>query len=430
MRVVLTSFGSTGDIYPMIALGRALLDAGHEAAFATAPLFRKPIEDAGLDYIETPPHWSEQEFAGFMRDLDNTFHPLRQLRAIYKGALEHVPELIERLSEALEDADLLVTSYMFPQFGSVAQRQGVPFATFSFCHNFIPTPHFPPAYIPQLRGVPGFFARPYNLFWWRAVEILVDSVINGVMKPLIRNHSVHPARGFLSRPADLSIVCMSPYVGRSRGILDPRFRFVGYLRWQAAHNPVLEDELRAFCKGEKVPVLTFGSVAFNDPDRMMRRFAQRWPRNKKIIIQRGWAGLNLTNPPKNIKIIDAVSHDQLFRHASCVIHHGGAGTTASVLHAGKPHIVVPHIADQPFFAREVRRLGVGISVSKHRWPEALPRAVKKVTRRKRFLRKARWLAETLKRENGRREAVRTLEDYVARYQKQPAEDRQPAPALG
>ncbi|MEM9227432.1 MAG: glycosyltransferase, partial [Verrucomicrobiota bacterium] len=70
MRVVLTSHGSTGDIYPMIAFGHALLQAGHEVKFATAPLYRQSIQDAGLDYIHLPPDWEKEIFIEFMRELN------------------------------------------------------------------------------------------------------------------------------------------------------------------------------------------------------------------------------------------------------------------------------------------------------------------------------------------------------------------------
>ena len=95
-----------------------------------------------------------------------------------------------------------------------------------------------------------------------------------------------------------------------------------------------------------------------------------------------------------------------------MIHHGGAGTTASVLHAGIPHIIVPHFGDQKFFASEVRRLGVGISLRLSRWPEELPRAVRIVERSKKRLKKAKKVANTLAQENGSASAVAELEKLV------------------
>ena len=147
---------------------------------------------------------------------------------------------------------------------------------------------------------------------------------------------------------------------------------------------------KQFCNGEKVPVLTFGSVTFENTRKIMRRFLKNWPKDKKIIIQSGWAQLAIERSNNYIFTIDRISHDQLFQHASVVIHHGGAGTTASVLHAGVPHIIVPHFGDQKFFASEVKRLGISLRLS--RWPEEL--AVRIVERSKKRL------SDTLAQENG------------------------------
>jgi vancomycin aglycone glucosyltransferase len=117
-----------------------------------------------------------------------------------------------------------------------------------------------------------------------------------------------------------------------------------------------------------------------------------------------------------------MSHDQLFRHASVVVHHGGAGTTASVLHAGKPHVVVPHIADQNFFAHEVRRLGCGVRIARASWPERLSSAVGRVTADSRFAARAAAARDTLKRENGIANAVAAIEGFVTRRDRLPIGD--------
>jgi UDP:flavonoid glycosyltransferase YjiC (YdhE family) len=113
-----------------------------------------------------------------------------------------------------------------------------------------------------------------------------------------------------------------------------------------------------------------------------------------------------------MKRIDRVSHDQLFKYASMVIHHGGAGTTASVLHAGIPSIIIPHIGDQWFFASEVKRLGVGLEVKRRRWPEDLPKAVRTVEKSKRMQARAKEVAAQLALEDGPSAAVQALENLV------------------
>ena len=57
--------------------------------------------------------------------------------------------------------------------------------------------------------------------------------------------------------------------------------------------------------------------------------------------------------------IDAAPFDWLFPRVAAVVHHGGAGTTGAGLAAGKPSVIVPFFADQPFWAWRVAALGAG-----------------------------------------------------------------------
>jgi UDP:flavonoid glycosyltransferase YjiC (YdhE family) len=144
----------------------------------------------------------------------------------------------------------------------------------------------------------------------------------------------------------------------------------------------------------------------------MSRFLKNWPRGKKIILQSGWAGLSVELERPEIKVVHQMSHDQLFRFASMVIHHGGAGTTASVLHAGVPNIIIPHIADQQWWASEVVRLKAGLCLGKRKWPERLPHHVRKIEKHVHYAERARELAAILARENGPAMSVHALEAFV------------------
>jgi vancomycin aglycone glucosyltransferase len=110
-----------------------------------------------------------------------------------------------------------------------------------------------------------------------------------------------------------------------------------------------------------------------------------------------------------------MSHDQLFRHASCVIHHGGAGTTASVLSAGRPHIIIPHIADQHFWGAEMERLGVGRVLKKQHWPEKLPLRVVEMEQKVHYRERAIEVQTILDKEDGPGNAVRMLEAFVSSH---------------
>ncbi len=409
MRCLLTSHGSTGDIYPVIRLGRALVEAGHRVRFATVSLFRREIEAAGIEYVYLPPDWDQTGFAEAMRDLTKAKNPVDLIRIIYSESVPFLDEILDTLDREMAEADLFVSSYVFANLCSLARKHGVPCAVTTFAHNIVPSPVYPPEGLPRLLLCPAWIRRRWNALLWKLTDGVLCWQINRVVGGAMERHGLGRPEHFVLEPADRIIVTVSRALFEPKRLWSERFRFTGYLRWQSPEDPALNEALDRFCQGERVPILTFGSVTFDEARKIMTRFMRNWPEGKKIIIQSGWAGLTIERPRAGMHCVGRVSHDQLFQYGSMVIHHGGAGTTASVLHAGVPQIVIPHIGDQWFFASEVKRLGVGLEVRRSGWPEDLPKAVRRVERQAKMARRAAAIAERLKAEDGPGNAVRELE---------------------
>lgn len=66
------------------------------------------------------------------------------------------------------------------------------------------------------------------------------------------------------------------------------------------------------------------------------------------------------NLPQTVISVGSLPHSWLFRQGYCVIHHGGFGTSASAILAGKPSIVIPHVLDQFLWANKVYELNAGM----------------------------------------------------------------------
>lgn len=409
MRVLLTSHGSTGDIYPLIRLGHALVQAGHRVRYATVSLFREEIESAGIEYVYVPPDWEQAGFAEAMRDLTKAKHPVDLLRIIYAEALPFLDEILTTLERELADTDVFVCNYIFANLSALARKHQVPCAVTTFAHNVVPTTGSPPDGLPRLLCAPKNLQARWNAMLWKLTDRVLCWQINRVVGKGMAKHGMGRSESFVFEPADKVIVTLSPQLFEPKQLWSDRFKFTGSLRWQSPKDPALDAELQAFCGDEKVPVLTFGSVNFDAARKVMTRFMLNWPEGKKIIIQAGWAGLTIERPHASMKCVGRVSHDQLFKFASIVVHHGGAGTTSSALHAGVPQIIIPHIGDQPFFASEMKRLGVGIEVKRAKWPEQLPKAVGTIERCAEMSQRAHQLSTILAQEDGPANAVREIE---------------------
>lgn len=417
MRIVLTTHGSTGDIYPVIALAVALRRSGHAVKFATIPHYQADIEAAGIEFYPLCPNWEQPDLSYWMGRLNKIRNPVYQLREIYVGARAYIPEMIARLDALMPETDLLVSSYLFPMNKGIADRHGVPFATLAFAPHVIPSPDFPPEHFPSPRWLGRTLRRAWNRWLWRTANAVVDRTINTSIAGALRAAGLPKVRNFFSHPAERVLVTVPENYFRVPGAeIDPRFRYTGYLRWQADESQAVDAEVRAFTAdvpGGRVPVLTFGSMVYENSGAWMERFIRAWPRDRKIIVQRGWAQFPQFGDADHIKVLGKVSHDQLFKHASAVIHHGGAGTTASALHAGVPQIIVPHIGDQNFFGSEIERFGCGFRLKRAVWPEQLHLALDRLLSSPTRIARAAEVGRDLRAAQGSSAAVRELEAFVA-----------------
>ncbi len=101
---------------------------------------------------------------------------------------------------------------------------------------------------------------------------------------------------------------------------------------------------------------------------------------RRAILSRGWAGLSLPDDASDCAVIDDVNQHALFPRVAAVVHHGGAGTTATAARAGVPQVIVPMFGDQFYWASRVRALTIGSSVVGPLTTETLATALREALR--------------------------------------------------
>lgn len=150
------------------------------------------------------------------------------------------------------------------------------------------------------------------------------------------------------------------------------------------------DEFLAFCHKDnddldsdaylaaKPVYIGWGSMSAGGTPQFLTGLALRslMLSNKKGIICGGWSDLSIKNKllekekdykalkayvdKGNVLFIKSAPHSWLFPRCACVVHHGGAGTTAAAVLAGVPSIITPVWADQWYWGERVDSNGVGI----------------------------------------------------------------------
>jgi UDP:flavonoid glycosyltransferase YjiC (YdhE family) len=269
----------------------------------------------------------------------------------------------------------------------------------------------PPAWLP--------FKKSYN--WWsfrianQMFIYLIKPVVNECRREIL---GLKPVPASFYRGLDVSHI---PIVyGFSPNLLPRPDDWGDWLKvsghWFFDHHPDWQpsSELVRFLENNKPPVYVgFGSMVIERATRIVLGALQRT--GQRGILLGGWGGLGAGDLPETVLRIDSAPHDWLFPRVSALVHHGGAGTTATGLRYSKPTIVVPFFADQPFWGDRVHRLGAGprpipfTKLSVENLSQAIDRLINDLDMR----RKAAELGDKLQNEDGVGKAVGFIQEFLS-----------------
>lgn len=136
----------------------------------------------------------------------------------------------------------------------------------------------------------------------------------------------------------------------------------GFSFLQLANSYTPPQELLDFLKAGPPPIyIGFGSIVLDNPKAVTQLIFEAVEKaGVRALVSKGWGDIGGSDLiAENIFLLGDCPHDWLFKQVSCVIHHGGAGTTAAGIAAGCPTVVVPFFGDQPFWGQMIARAGAG-----------------------------------------------------------------------
>ncbi|SFW70395.1 glycosyltransferase [Amycolatopsis australiensis] len=350
MRVLLTTWGSRGDVEPLAGLAVALRELGVGTRVCAPPDedFVALLERAGVPLVPLGP----------------------TVRSVVAGpkppgaeeAFELAPRLVaarfETLTAAAEGCDALLATGLLPAGApDVAEKLGLPYVLACFHLLGLPSRHFPPGRRP---GTPSSPDETDNRVLWRQDAERVQALYG----PAVNSHRAAiglPPVGnvrdqvFTDRPWLAADPLLCPSAGKTD--LD----VVQTGAWFLPDERPLPEGLEAFLDAGEPPVYVgFGSMAAYAPEGIARAAIEAArAHGRRIVLARGWAGLTPVDDGTDCFAVGEVNQQALFPRTAAVIHHGGAGTTTTAARAGAPQVVVPRVADQPHWAARVAELGIG-----------------------------------------------------------------------
>ncbi len=412
MRITIVANGSRGDVQPFVALGVGLRAAGYDVTLATATPFGAAVAERGLPWadLEADPRAILQDELGhaWLEAGHNPVAFFTRLRPIAAPAMER---FFDATLRACEGADAVVFSPLGVPAWHVAEARGTP-AVLATLIPQVPTATIPHPLAPALP-----LGRAWNRLSWRFVDQLAWRMFRAPtnqwrealgLRPL-------PLRGpfrELTAPGELVLGAFSRHVAPRPADWPAAARVTGYWFLDRPHCWQPPNDLERFLAAGEPPVYVgLGSMTGRDPVERTALVVEalRMARRRGVLLS-GWAGLGDATAGDDVIVVDDIPHDWLFPRMSAVVHHGGAGTTAAGLRAGRPSVLLPFFADQPFWGRRVADLGAGPPPipQKRLTAENLAAAIHAATADPLITSRARDLGERIRAEDGVATAVRLL----------------------
>ncbi|MCL5262692.1 MAG: glycosyltransferase [Acidobacteria bacterium] len=419
MRIVLTTFGTFGDVNPLIGLSLELKRRGHAPVLAIPEMFREKIEPLGIEFARVRPDQDphDKRLVAMIYDIKHgTERGLREF--LFPSIRESYEDLLEAVS-AKGGADLLVAGELAYAAPIVAEKTGVPWASyvlapFSFFSAYDP-PVLPPypllakvqAVVPGTGQVVARFARYVTRKWPEPIyELRRELGLPRGKDPIF--DAKHSER--------LALALFSSVLGEKQLDWPEHTRITGFVYYDGdAGVQELAPELRQFLESGPAPVVfTLGSAAVLDAGSFYEesaRLAEELNQRAVLLVGNEPGNYPKRKLPDSIFVAEYAPYSRILPYASVVVHQGGVGTTAQTLRAGKPMLVMPYSHDQPDNARRVRRLGVAEVIGRPQYnARTAMRPLRALLEKPTYARRAVEIAHAVRAEHGAQTACSALEE--------------------
>nr|WP_158651779.1 nucleotide disphospho-sugar-binding domain-containing protein [Marinobacterium profundum] len=389
------TIGTLGDVLPFMVIGRHLQQQGLQVTIATHEHYRdkavayglafEPIAETDLQQFTAHEHAWHPEL-GVSVAVDKLLLPmlepvfeLTQRLALGRNilTLAHPHALGARVAQDLHKFPLWTLYPSAWLFQSIFARQAYPRVRISSADAQGRTPvqyrlldWLADRVMGDAASKPGILIGRKKPLWLRRFARYMFQHVSDQMLAAAVNH-LRQRVGLPSIRGVLTNWCHSPqkavglfpsWYAKPQADWPQHHLLSGFI--EARSSAPLPHDLQAFLTAGDAPVVfTFGSEKMdNQSGFKAAASACRSLGMRAVFISADDADVP-AEQTGDIFFVRFAPFDTLFKHASCVVHHGGMGTAAAALRAGIPQLLVPFSYDQPDNAARLRALGVGVTLA-------------------------------------------------------------------
>jgi sterol 3beta-glucosyltransferase len=416
--LVLLTSGTRGDVQPVIALALGLQEAGLPVRLAAPSSFRAWIESFNLSFAQVDGNPSDLlTRPGAQSALTYDGNPIRSLRASAAYVAQARPIYAQMFASAwlaCRDARALIIGLPTTWGIHIAEALEVP-CLGAFLQPVTPTRAFPAPIIPLTFSLGG----TYNRLTYAAAGLVIWLPWREILNRFRSRTLGLPPLNWPPQPLPFGrleavLYGFSPRLAPAPADWPASIHATGF--WRLPQRPFEPSaKLQNFLDSGPLPVyMGFGSPGVHDPQQTLDLSleAVEMAGIRAVIALPGASFHDLS---KNAHLLlEGVPHDWLFPRVAGVVHHGGAGTIAAGLLAGQPSLLVPLGADQFFWGKRIRDLGLGPAPIPRRKLTArrLGAALLELTDDCEARKRAQAFGQILREEDGVAQAVAVLRQFV------------------
>jgi UDP:flavonoid glycosyltransferase YjiC (YdhE family) len=384
----------------MLALALGFQAAGHDVL-----LIGPPEKAAWAAELGCPYQPAGKDVTALIDTMDAA-HTARSALIFVRYVQREVAVQFEQLPSMVRGADMIVAASLCFGSASMAEALQIPYRFITFAPQLIPSGHHPfPAFRHQ--RLPNWCNRA----GWRLAEALDRFNLTRLVNEYRRKMGLLPIRDFLAHiMGPRVIVASDPAVAAVPPDVKIQYMQTGYMHLNQPERQLPELE-RYLAAGTRPIYVGFGSMPPRDQARQVPLIvnAARCA-GRRVVISRFWQARHAEEYGDDVFFIQKYPHRQLFPKMAAIVHHGGAGTTATAALSGVPQIVVPHILDQYYWGERIRRAGLGPPpVWRSKLTAAkLGKAIRICLEKRSFLHKARFVGQQIRRENGVQQTMQAI----------------------
>ncbi len=413
--ILITSIGSHGDIHPYVGVGQALRRRGHEVALLANPYYKRVAEDAGLEFIPVGEYLDLKDI-NKRPELMGSFTGTK--RILQDLIIPEAPNFFRTLEQLFKSRriDAVFTHQIC--FGSAwaCQKHDIPCAVGSLAPIGWPNIDDPTHFTPLTKRDPS----PRAMKWWLKLAkygsmLSYDPALNKARQEL----GLPKGRSMLLPAITGGDINLALWSRHFRAPIPSDIKhghicgFVWFDRHKEQEHP--SAELESFLNAGEPPIIfTLGTTAVHVAGPFYQAAADACKLlNRRGLLLTGHADYAPKSLPIGVAAFTYAPFSTVLPRGCATVHHGGIGTTAQSMRAGRPTVIVPFAHDQFDNAARARRLGVSATVPRSKVSAtSLAAALRQVLDTPDPTRRAAALAQQLNSERGDEEAASRIEQMT------------------